>query len=132
MGAERVRERDALRFAARQCARETVEGQVAQPHVAHEREAGVELGEDMHRHGASSGMSFARAASRRIRRRPSYRGLVQGSRAPWTRLFLGSGAMSDSSYSSTAPKPLHTGQAPRGLLNENRIGARAGAAVPQL
>ena len=53
MGAERVRERDALRFAARQCARETVEGQVAQPHVAHEREARVELGEDMHRHGAA-------------------------------------------------------------------------------
>src|SRR3989442_14115649 len=39
--------------------------------------------------------------------------------------------MSDSSYSRTAPKPLHPGQAPRGLLNENRIGVSAGAAVPQ-
>src|SRR2546423_7825689 len=40
--------------------------------------------------------------------------------------------MSDSSYSSTAPNPLHPGHAPRGLLNENRIGVSAGAAVPQL
>src|SRR5437763_958743 len=39
--------------------------------------------------------------------------------------------MSDSSYSSTAPKPLHPGQAPRGLLKENRIGVSAGAAVAQ-
>jgi len=43
----------------------------------------------------------------------------------------GMGTMSDSSYSRTAPKPLHPGQAPRGLLNENRIGVSAGAAVPQ-
>src|SRR5438128_7376826 len=40
--------------------------------------------------------------------------------------------MSDSLYSKTAPKPLHPGQAPRGLLNENRIGVSGGAAVPQL
>src|SRR4029077_11185201 len=39
--------------------------------------------------------------------------------------------MSDSSYSRTAPKPLHPGQAPRGLLNENKIGVSGGAAVPQ-
>src|SRR2546427_3612814 len=39
--------------------------------------------------------------------------------------------MSDWSYSRTAPKPLQPGQAPRGLLNENRIGVSAGAAVPQ-
>src|SRR5260370_7347182 len=38
--------------------------------------------------------------------------------------------MSDSSYSSTAPNPLQPGQAPRGLLNENRIGVSPGAAVP--
>ena len=30
--------------------------------------------------------------------------------------------MSDSSYSSTAPKPLHAAQAPRGLLNEKSAG----------
>src|ERR1051325_3945530 len=40
--------------------------------------------------------------------------------------------MSDSSYSSTAPNPLHPGHAPRGLLKENRMGVSAGAAVPQL
>src|SRR5207244_604326 len=38
--------------------------------------------------------------------------------------------MSDSSYSSTAPKPLQAGHAPRGLLKENRIGVSAGAAAP--
>src|SRR5438309_11473593 len=51
--------------------------------------------------------------------------------APWARLLRVSGTMSDSSYSSTAPNPLQPGHAPRGLLNENRIGARAGAGVPQ-
>src|SRR3989442_14213492 len=39
--------------------------------------------------------------------------------------------MSDSSYSSTAPKPLHAGQAPRGLLKEKKEGASAGVGVPQ-
>ena len=34
--------------------------------------------------------------------------------------------MSDSSYSSTAPNPLHRGQAPRGLLNEKSCGDGAG------
>src|SRR5690349_22185318 len=43
-----------------------------------------------------------------------------------------SGTMSDSSYSSTAPKPLHPGQAPRGLLKEKSAGVGAGAGVPQL
>src|SRR5213082_2295763 len=47
-------------------------------------------------------------------------------------LLRGSGTISDSSYSSTAPNPLHPGHAPRGLLKENRIGESAGAAVPQL
>src|SRR2546423_3780124 len=39
--------------------------------------------------------------------------------------------MSDSSYSSTAPKPLQVGHAPRGLLKEKSVGVSAGAAQPQ-
>src|SRR5256886_11208283 len=39
--------------------------------------------------------------------------------------------MSDSSYSSTAPKPLQLGQAPRGLLKEKSVGVSTGAAQPQ-
>src|SRR5581483_6711518 len=38
--------------------------------------------------------------------------------------------MSDSSYSSVAPNPLHVGHAPRGLLNEKSCGVGAGARVP--
>src|SRR5256885_9009518 len=51
--------------------------------------------------------------------------------APWARVRRASGTISDSSYSSTAPKPLHAGQAPRGLLKEKKLGASAGAGVPQ-
>src|SRR5438309_11159461 len=51
--------------------------------------------------------------------------------APWARLLRVSGTMSDSSYSSTAPNPLHPGHAPRGLLKENRMGVSAGAGVAQ-
>ncbi len=48
--------------------------------------------------------------------------------APSESARLGSGTISDSSYSSTAPNPLHAAQAPRGLLNEKSAGdgARAG------
>ncbi len=42
-----------------------------------------------------------------------------------------SGTINDSSYSSTAPKPLQPGQAPRGLLKEKSVGVGAGAGVPQ-
>ena len=38
--------------------------------------------------------------------------------------------MSDSSYSSIAPKPLHCGHAPRGELKEKSCGVGAGAVVP--
>ena len=38
--------------------------------------------------------------------------------------------ISASSYSSTAPKPLHVGHAPRGLLNEKSCGVGVGARVP--
>src|SRR4051812_39137034 len=72
------------------------------------------------------------ANSRRIRRRDSYRGLVQGSIAPWTRLFRGSQTIRDSSYSSTAPNPLQLEQAPRGLLNEKSAGVTVAAGVSQL
>src|SRR5712691_11738177 len=51
--------------------------------------------------------------------------------APWARDRPGSGTTSVSSYSSPAPKPLHPGQAPRGLLKENSAGVSTGPAVPQ-
>ena len=41
-----------------------------------------------------------------------------------------SGTISRSSYSSTAPNPLHVSQAPRGLLNEKSCGDGAGRRVP--
>src|ERR1041384_2045803 len=42
------------------------------------------------------------------------------------------GMISDSSYSSVAPKPLHRLHAPRGLLNEKSCGVGDGARVPSL
>src|SRR5204863_6939004 len=72
----------------------------------------------------------ARAASLSSRRRPSYRGLVHGSSAPPASDAVGSGTISDSSYSRIAPKPLHVGHAPRGLLKENSVGVSTGAAQP--
>src|SRR5438093_7137402 len=80
---------------------------------------------------ASSAIPRARTVSRSNRRRPSYLGLVHGSRAPWASDRFGSGTINDSSYSSTAPKPLQVGHAPRGLLKENRVGVSSGAAQPQ-
>src|SRR5919107_4468551 len=73
-----------------------------------------------------------RANSDRIRRRDSYRGLVQGSIAPSARLFAGSHTISDSSYSRTAPNPLQLEQAPRGLLKEKSAGVTDAAGVSQL
>src|ERR1051325_9606929 len=72
----------------------------------------------------------ARAVSRSRRRRPSWLGLVQGSSPPAAIERRGSGTISDSSYSSTAPNPLQMGQAPRGLLKEKSAGMRTGAAQP--
>ena len=52
--------------------------------------------------------------------------------APWARLQRrGRQTTSDSSYSSTAPKPLQSGQAPRGLLKEKRAGVTTAAGVSQ-
>ena len=51
-------------------------------------------------------------------------------RAVAQRCARGRERSSASSYSSTAPKPLHVGHAPRGLLNENSCGVGAGARVP--
>src|SRR5918999_3884761 len=52
--------------------------------------------------------------------------------APWVRLFSGSQTINDSSYSSTAPKPLQLEHAPRGLLKENNAGVTNAAGVSQL
>ena len=49
--------------------------------------------------------------------------------APSARLRPGSGTTSDSSYSSTAPKPLQAPHAPRGLLNEKSAGVTVAAGV---
>src|SRR5258708_11770594 len=76
-------------------------------------------------------MPLDRAVSRSRRRRPSYRGLVHGSSAPSATDRRRSGTINDSSYSSTAPKPLQPGQAPRGLLKEKSAGVGAGAGVAQ-
>src|SRR5256885_17212793 len=81
--------------------------------------------------GTSKPMPRARAVSRSNRRRPSYRGFVQGSSAPSASDVPAFGTMRDSSYSSTAPKPLHVGHAPRGLLKEKSVGVSTGAAQPQ-
>src|SRR5258708_10014953 len=77
-------------------------------------------------------MPLDRAVSRSRRRRPSYRGLVHGSSAPSATDRRRSGTINDSSYSSTAPKPLQPGQAPRGLLKEKSASVGAGADGPQL
>src|SRR3954471_18057887 len=58
--------------------------------------------------------------------------MVHGAIAPSRREREGYGTISDSSYSSVAPKPLHRSHAPRGLLNENSCGVGAGARVPSL
>src|SRR6266550_5379038 len=79
---------------------------------------------------ASSAIPRARTVSRSNRRRPSYLGLVHGSSAPAASERFGSGTINDSSYSSTAPKPLQLGHAPRGLLKEKSVGVSTGAAQP--
>src|SRR5215204_2388486 len=52
--------------------------------------------------------------------------------APAARLFSGSQIINESSYSSTAPKPLQLEQAPRGLLKEKSAGVTVAAGVSQL
>ena len=71
------------------------------------------------RNRAASGAGPRSAAWSRDRSRPR-RGSASGS-----------GTISDSSYSSTAPKPLQPAQAPRGLLNEKRAGVTDAAGVSQ-
>jgi hypothetical protein len=50
--------------------------------------------------------------------------------APEASVRDGSHTISPSSYSSTAPNPLHVSHAPRGLLNEKSCGDGAGRRVP--
>ena len=53
---------------------------------------------------------------------PLDKGFVQGSTAPCSRVFEGSGMTLSSSMTARSPKPWHSGQAPCGLLNEKRFG----------
>ena len=76
-------------------------------------------------HGTSIGMRSRPANSASARRLLSYRGLVHGSIAPSRSVRSGFGTITERSYSSTAPNPLHVGHAPRGLLNEKKLGRRS-------
>src|ERR1700732_966430 len=74
-------------------------------------------------HGTSSGMFACLAKRLSSAKSVRYLGLVQGSIAPSFRDFDLSGITRLRSKSIVLPKPWQRGQAPYGLLKENRRGS---------
>ncbi len=51
--------------------------------------------------------------------------------APLRKVSFGSGTISSGSTVSSLPRPLHSGHAPKGLLNENNRGSISGMVKPE-
>src|SRR5574344_197380 len=80
--------------------------------------------------GVSSENLYVFASASNIERFHSDSGLY-GASAPSLKLKDWSGIMRSLSYSIFSPRPVQSGHAPNGLLNEKRRGCRSGIEMPQ-